>query len=227
LDERHRIVASGVFDLPWDFQLAPILQYASSRPYSLNLGLDIDGDGLATNDRICEGTDPAAVFAARGNTGLLGTLNPNGCRQVQVNSVREGFITDITDPTRPIIGTGSGRYFNVDLRAQKAFRLGERFSIKAYADFYNIFNTEKLLGAPPRVAITDKSGADGVVHWINEFFGLKDDERINKIKVHKLARWVIDQYEVEGRLTTISDQELAAKAKEFFPEYWTKYKAGK
>jgi isopropylmalate/homocitrate/citramalate synthase len=92
---------------------------------------------------------------------------------------------------------------------------------------YNIFNTEKLLGAPPRVAITDKSGADGVTHWINDFFGLKDNERINKIKVHKLARWVIDQYEQEGRLTPISDQELAAKAKEFFPDYWAKYKAGK
>jgi len=92
---------------------------------------------------------------------------------------------------------------------------------------YNIFDTEKLLGRPPRVAITDKSGADGVVHWINEFFGLKGEDRINKIKVHKLARWVIDQYEVDGRLTTISDQELAAKAREFYPDYWAKYKAGK
>jgi len=91
---------------------------------------------------------------------------------------------------------------------------------------YNIFDTEKLLGRPPRVAITDKSGADGVAHWVNEFFGLKDEERINKIKVHRLARWVIDQYEVEGRLTAISDQELEAKAKEFFPDYWAKYKAG-
>ncbi|MEN6578345.1 MAG: 2-isopropylmalate synthase [Phycisphaerales bacterium] len=90
---------------------------------------------------------------------------------------------------------------------------------------YNIFDTEKLLGRPPRVAITDKSGADGVVHWINEFFGLKDEDRINKIKVHKLARWVIDQYEVDGRLTAISDLELAAKAKEFYPDYWAKYKA--
>ena len=90
---------------------------------------------------------------------------------------------------------------------------------------YNIFDTEKLLGRPPRVAITDKSGADGVVHWVNEFFGLKGDDRINKIKVHRLARWVIDQYDVDGRLTPISDQELAAKAKEFFPDYWAKYKA--
>ena len=74
------------------------------------------------------------------------------------------------------------------------------------------------------MAITDKSGADGVAHWVNEFFGLKDDERINKIKVHRLARWVIDQYEQDGRLTAISDQELEEKAKEFFPDYWKKYK---
>ena len=90
---------------------------------------------------------------------------------------------------------------------------------------YNIFDTEKLLGRPPRVAITDKSGADGVAHWLNEFFGLKGNERINKIKVHRLARWVIDQYDKEGRLTAISDQELEAKVQEFFPDYWEKYKS--
>jgi hypothetical protein len=76
------------------------------------------------------------------------------------------------------------------------------------------------------VAITDKSGADGVAHWLNEFFGLKGDDRINKIRVHKLARWVIDQYDVEGRLTAISDQELEAKSKELYPDYWEKYKSG-
>ena len=91
---------------------------------------------------------------------------------------------------------------------------------------YNIFDTDKLLGRPPRVAITDKSGTDGVTHWVNEYFGLKGDGRINKIKLHKLARWVIDQYDSEGRLTAISDQELEAKVKEFLPEYWEKYKRG-
>ena len=140
IDERHRLVVSGVFDLPWEFQLAPIMQLASSRPYSLNLGLDIDGDGLATNDRICASTSPAAVFAARGNSAALAALNPPGCIQVQVNSVREGFVA--TGPGT--FETRSGRYFNVDLRAQKAFSLGERFKVKGYVDFYNIFNTENL-----------------------------------------------------------------------------------
>ncbi len=141
IDERHRIVASGVFELPWDFQLAPIFQYASARPYSLNAGLDLDGDGLVTNDRICEGTSPAAVFAARGNSAAIQALNPLGCRQVQVNSQRDGFITDAAGN---VIEERDGRYLNLDLRAQKSFRLGERFAIKGYVDFFNLFNTENL-----------------------------------------------------------------------------------
>jgi len=91
---------------------------------------------------------------------------------------------------------------------------------------YNIFDTTALLGRKPRVAITDKSGADGVAHWVNDFFGLEGDDRISKIKVHKLARWVLDQYDEHGRLTAISDQELEAKTKELLPEYWEKYKSG-
>jgi len=89
---------------------------------------------------------------------------------------------------------------------------------------YNIFDTEKLLDRPPRVAITDKSGADGTTIWINDFFELKGDERISKIKCHKVCRWVMDQYEQEKRLTAISDQELESKVKELMPKYWEKFK---
>ncbi len=88
---------------------------------------------------------------------------------------------------------------------------------------YNIFDTTKLLGRPPRVSLTDKSGADGVAHWVNEFFGLTGDDRISMIKCHKVARWVTDQYK-EGRMTAISDEELEQQVKELMPEYWEKYK---
>jgi isopropylmalate/homocitrate/citramalate synthase len=89
---------------------------------------------------------------------------------------------------------------------------------------YNIFNTKKLLNRPPRVGITDKSGVDAVTIWVNEFFGLEGNEQLNKIKVHKVARWVIDQYEVHGRLTAISDAEMEVKVKELMPKQWGKYK---
>jgi len=111
-----------------------------------------------------------------------------------------------------------GKYFNTTRAGIHAggLRSDERI--------YNIFDTAKLLGRPPRVAITDKSGVDGVAHWINELFGLRGEERINKIKCHKVARWVMDQYEKEGRMTAISDEELEEKVRELMPEYWAKYK---
>lgn len=88
---------------------------------------------------------------------------------------------------------------------------------------YNIFDTSKLLGRSPRVAITDKSGVDGVSIWVNEYFGLTGDDRISKIKVHRVAQWIMDQYEKEGRLSTITDEELEAKVKEYMPDYCLKY----
>jgi hypothetical protein len=42
------------------------------------------------------------------------------------------------------------------------------------------------------VALTNKSGEDGVAHWINEFYGRKGNKQISKIKCHKAARWVMD-----------------------------------
>jgi hypothetical protein len=68
------------------------------------------------------------------------------------------------------------------------------------------------------------AAARGGAVGVNEFFGLKGDERISKIKVHKVARWVMDQYEKHGRMTAISDEELETQVQELMPTYWEKYK---
>ncbi len=96
--------------------------------------------------------------------------------------------------------------------------------LRQFEQIYNIFDTEKLLGRPPKVAITDKTGVDGVALWVNEYFGLTGDQRISKIKVHRVAKWVMDQYEIEGRRSTITDQELEARVKEYMPEFCARYK---
>lgn len=156
LDERHRLVMSGVFDFPLGLQLAPILQYASSRPYSLNTGFDIDGDGLATIDRLCASANLDAVFAARGNTGALRALNPAGCQQLSVNTRRGGFVVNPDGS----ISEKSGRYFNVDVRITKSFNLGERVKFKVYADLYNVFNTENLyFGSNGRLGLSVATAA--------------------------------------------------------------------
>jgi len=89
---------------------------------------------------------------------------------------------------------------------------------------YNIFDTGKLLGRPPRVAITDKSGTDGIALWVNDFFGLKGKERLTLSKVAPIQRWVMNQYEKEGRLTAISDEEIEEQVRVLFPELYERAK---
>ncbi|HPD17181.1 MAG TPA: 2-isopropylmalate synthase [Planctomycetota bacterium] len=84
---------------------------------------------------------------------------------------------------------------------------------------YNIFDTMALLGRPPAVAITDKSGADGVALWVNNFLDLHGKDRLSKIKLHKICRWVADQY-AAGRTSTVSDQEMIAQIRLHLPEQY-------
>jgi hypothetical protein len=84
---------------------------------------------------------------------------------------------------------------------------------------YNIFNTTKLLGKPPRVAITDKSGVDGVALWVNNFLG--EDEKVSRTGIARIARWVRNQYDVEGRITAISDEEMEEQTRKYLPEHFT------
>jgi hypothetical protein len=44
-DQRHRLVASGTYVLPANFQVSTILTIASGRPYNILAGADLDGDG--------------------------------------------------------------------------------------------------------------------------------------------------------------------------------------
>ncbi len=139
LDERHRFVLSGVINLPYDFQIAPIVQIASARPYSPILGYDVDGDGLSAVDRLCTGVDPAAVLNVRGNLAAVQALNPFGCVQTRVNSQRDGYVLNNGQ-----VEKRSGRFFNTDIRVAKNFTFGERFKLSTYVDLYNLFNTENL-----------------------------------------------------------------------------------
>ena len=83
---------------------------------------------------------------------------------------------------------------------------------------YNIFDTTKLLNRPIQVALTDKSGSDGVALWVNNYLGLSGSTRLGKTKIVKIMRWVTDQYDVENRITAISDEELIELVKKHLPE---------
>jgi isopropylmalate/homocitrate/citramalate synthase len=80
-------------------------------------------------------------------------------------------------------------------------------------EIYNCFDTHKLFGRPVKVAITDKTGAAGVKHWIESHFQIeipKHNPRVVRIKNR------IDQEYASERLSVISDEELLEWVKEAF-----------
>ena len=109
------------------------------------------------------------------------------------------------DPRYPLVG----RDFNVTRAGIHADGLLKNEEI------YNPFDTVKLLKRPVRIGLTDKSGAAGIVAWINYRYDLpetvgKDDPRIRQID-----EWITAQYEA-GRVPAMSDEEMDAKVHEVF-----------
>lgn len=83
---------------------------------------------------------------------------------------------------------------------------------------YNIFDTAKILNKPIGVAITDKSGVAGITMWINNFFGLKGKDAIDKGHpgVQKINQWVEEEYKKQ-RVTSISTKEMMEQIKKQLP----------
>ncbi len=72
-------------------------------------------------------------------------------------------------------------------------------------EIYNCFDTDKLLKRPIGVAITDKTGAAGIKHWVEAHYEIqiaKHDPRITKIKDRIDAEYEAD------RVSSISDDEM-------------------
>jgi len=80
-------------------------------------------------------------------------------------------------------------------------------------EIYNCFDTQKLLNRPAGVAITDKTGAAGIKHWIEARFQIeipKHDRRIAKINEKIEAEYSAD------RVSAISDEEMLEWVREAF-----------
>ena len=79
-------------------------------------------------------------------------------------------------------------------------------------EIYNIFDTNKFLHRPAGVMITKTAGLAGIAYWINEYFSLKDERKIDKHDplVTSLKEWVDKEYE-NGRVSALSDEEILAQ----------------
>ncbi|WP_243310908.1 triose-phosphate isomerase [Fundidesulfovibrio agrisoli] len=86
-------------------------------------------------------------------------------------------------------------------------------------EIYNIFDTQKILGRPVPIIITDKSGKAGVSYWINTELELEEEQQVDKRHpaVDKIYSRIMEAYEA-GRNTSFSNQEMKTLVKRYMPE---------
>ena len=78
-------------------------------------------------------------------------------------------------------------------------------------EIYNIFDTNKLLNRPLHVSINNTSGLAGIAYWINDYFKLSGDNKVEKSHptIAKIKE-VVDQEYADGRCSVMGDDELVS-----------------
>lgn len=141
------------------------------------------------------------------------------------DSIDTTIITDIAEyfrkeighhipPNQPLVGEN----FNVTLAGIHLDGLLKNEEI------YNIFDTRKLLKIPPGVAVNDKSGAAGILHWIKTNLSVRDELTKSHPGIIKIRDWVTEQY-ARGRVTVVSHEEMLEQTKKHLPELFETQKA--
>jgi hypothetical protein len=120
-ERRHRLVTSGIVQLPGDAQLSAIADFRSDLRFNPSTGLDLNNDGYT-------GDLPAGVMPG------------SGCRDLNLDAVNAFRTSRNLSPVTTVDCAG---FANVDLRLSKFFRFGNQ-RIEFIAQLFNVFNRVNL-----------------------------------------------------------------------------------
>ena len=165
----------------------------------------------------------AWLYGASGvNCSLFGIGERTGNTPLEAMVFEYAQLKGTLDGMKPEVITEMAEYYEkeigYDIHSRTPF-VGSAFNVTRagiHADgllkneeIYNIFDTEKILNRPVLVAVSNTSGLAGIAHWINTYFKLKDDKKVDKQSdlVKDVKTWVDAEYET-GRVTVITDDEL-------------------
>ena len=130
-DERHHITFSGIWELPWGFQVSPILQFGTARPYDLTSSYDVLSRGTGYFRPVIvpinDPTNYTAFNVASGNTKQEGIaaracLAAGQCREVGYDTVR------------------GAAFFQLDTRIAKNIRFKEHYNVQLFFQAFNLTN---------------------------------------------------------------------------------------
>jgi isopropylmalate/homocitrate/citramalate synthase len=167
------------------------------------------------------------------NSSLLGIGERTGNIPLEAMVIQYASITGSFNGMDPTVITEIADFFKKDIGYEippMTPFVGDNFNLTRAgihadglmkdAEIYNIFDTEKILGKPAAVAISNTSGLAGIAYWINHHYRLpkfrevtKQDEIVIKIKE------AIDKEYADGRTTLMGDDELETIVESFTSDF--------
>jgi len=127
-DERHRWVNSAVVDLPWGFQVSPIMQWASARPFNATMAVtDVFGLGSGNGSihAIGQAADPLHTLLSTKDFSAAqfqSCLAAATCKELHFNDLR------------------GQAFFQLDTRVTKMIKFGERANLKLMFQGFDVTN---------------------------------------------------------------------------------------
>jgi isopropylmalate/homocitrate/citramalate synthase len=146
------------------------------------------------------------VFEWMGLTGIHEDIDPTA-----ITDAAEYFKKELNchiPPNYPFVG--------VDFNTTRAGIHAD--GLTKSEEIYNVFDTGKWLNRPCKVAITNNSGLAGIAYWIHTNLPEKgSDIRKDNPGLMAVQNWITEQYR-EGRITSISDEEMMEEIRKVLPE---------
>jgi hypothetical protein len=134
-DQRHRLVLSGIGNLPFGFHFAPIWTIASGVPMDIQLP---DGsERVPTMQRNAGGREFHS--AAQLNAFITATNSAGGVYEASTSSY---VILPQVSPNARF----SDSFNALDFRLDRTIKFGDRYSLNLIGEAFNIFNVTNILG---------------------------------------------------------------------------------
>jgi Carboxypeptidase regulatory-like domain len=125
-DERSHIAVSGIVSLPWGFDVAPIMQFGSARPYTASAGHDVLGVGSrnGTAQAVVPVSDPSnfTTYAQDSASAQQACLAAGTCKMVGFDTLR------------------GQDFFELDTRVTKAINFGEKGQLRLIFQAFDLTN---------------------------------------------------------------------------------------
>jgi hypothetical protein len=148
-DSRHRFSMGSVINLPAGFQVAPIVQWESPRPYTSGYGAAVDILGIGGG----RGTSHVVVFKNSPNdlTATIGAFgDPSGTFPVTLSN---GTVENVSNAVKyrnclrsgecthaPFDNVRGQSFFQLDARVTKNFKIRERANLQAIFQVFDLTN---------------------------------------------------------------------------------------